>query len=101
MLDLVFQGSAAVVGHVVTVDVTRVVTVLVKVMSEVLANMMIIMVIKDKVTFVGVLGHPLVQVRMSFVSLGIVFPIIWIMLNAVNIVVLVNMLWVVFAVVYI
>ena len=50
MLYFVFQGSTLVVGHVVAVDVTRVVAVGVNVMSKVLANMVVVVVIKDVIT---------------------------------------------------
>ena len=42
MLDLVLQSSALVVGHVVAVDVNRVVAMLVNVMSEVFIACMIV-----------------------------------------------------------
>jgi len=100
MLYFVFQGSTLVVGHVVAVDVTRVVAVGVNVMSKVLANMVVVVVIKDVITLEGVLGHPLVKIMMNFVCFGFMLPIIWIMLDSVNIVALINVLGVVLAVIY-
>ena len=100
MLYFVFQGSTLVVGHVVAVDVTRMVAVGVNVMSKVLANMVVVVVIKDVITLEGVLGHPPVRVMMNFVCFGFMLPIIWIMLDAVNIVALINVLGVVLAVIY-
>ena len=100
MLYFVFQGSTLVVGHVVAVDVTRVVAVGVNVMSKVLANMVVVVVIKDVITLEGVLGHPPVRVMMNFVCFGFMLPIIWIMLDAVNIVALINVLGVVLTVIY-
>ena len=100
MLYFVFQGSTLVVGHVVAVDVTRVVAVGVNVMSKVLANMVVVVVIKDVITLEGVLGHPLVKIMMNFVCFGFMLPIIWIMFDSVNIVALINVLGVVLAVIY-
>jgi hypothetical protein len=100
MLYFVFQGSTLVVGYVVAVDVTRVVAVGVNVMSKVLANMVVVVVIKDVITLEGVLGHPLVKIMMNFVCFGFMLPIIWIMLDSVNIVALINVLGVVLAVIY-
>ena len=100
MVDRVLQGSTLVVGHVVAVDVTRVVAVGVNVMSKVLANMVVVVVIKDVITLEGVLGHPLVKIMMNFVCFGFMLPIIWIMFDSVNIVALINVLGVVLAVIY-
>jgi len=100
MLYFVFQGSTLVVGHVVAVDVTRMVAVSVNVMSKVLANMVVVVVIKDVITLEGVLWHPPVRVMMNFVCFGFMLPIIWIMLDAVNIVALINVLGVVLTVIY-
>jgi hypothetical protein len=89
-----------VVGHVVAVGIASVVTVLVNVVSEVLTDVMIVMVIsKLEVTLVGVLGHALVLVVVRVMGVGVVSPVIGMVLDAVSVVVLVYVLGVVLTVV--
>ena len=102
VLDLVLQGGTLVVGHVVAVDISSVVTVLVNVVSKVLTDVMIVMVISElEVALVGVLGHVLVFVVVRVVSVGVVSPVIGMVLDAVGVVVLVHVLGMVLAVVFV
>lgn len=59
--------------------------------------MLVVVMWKVEVAFVGVIGSVLVLVLMGIVHSTVVLPVIWVVFDAVDIVVLVDMLGVVFA----
>lgn len=99
VLDVVLQGGALMEAHVVTVVVTLVVAMGVEVVLEVLADMAVVVVVKLEVASVRVLWDVLVLIVADKVGLGVVLPVVWALLDAVHVVVLVNMLGVVFTVI--
>ncbi len=98
-IELVFhvalQGLASMILNIVGVGVSCVPTVAVGVgitMSSVLISVSVAKVADLEVASIGVLGHVLVLIMVYIVSPGIMFPVVWAMLNTMSVMVLIHVL---------
>ena len=101
MLDIVHKAGATVIINIMAVGVSSIATI-VGVVSVVLIDMAVKMMTELEVTtVVGVLRHVSVLVMVGPVGHSVVFPVIRVVLNAMSVVVLVNMLRVVLTIVHV
>lgn len=98
VLDLVHQVCAAMELNVMHISVTFVSTMGLRIVSPVLVgNMTVSVMIQLEIASIRVIGSVLVLIVVSVVRASVVFPVIWVVLDAVGIVMFVDMLRVMLA----